>query len=73
MLRVVRPGGLCVCRDEREPPPGSLSALQTAWFTEFLPLQGMKAPVEAVPKNAIDVRSGTFNTIQFIMSFRKKG
>jgi len=71
MLRVLRPGGLALCRDEYY-TTSELPIHKRAWFKLFGPsFARIAPPMQHVPAEAKDVAVQPINELNFILSFKK--
>jgi SAM-dependent methyltransferase len=68
MLRVAKPGALCMCRDEAVHPQTLLPPLYEAWFASFVK---DSPPVTLLPERGVNSHVRWLNAINFLWSFEK--
>lgn len=68
MYRVVKPEGLCMCRDEYF-DRNLLTYFETLWFD---PISDEKVP-EYLPEKAVEIKIEKISKLNFVLSFQKRG
>ena len=72
MLRVAKPGALCICRDEARFEVSTGSAFRSKWFDWLLASERNHIPIEHLPDSVRGgAKSELIDELNFVLSFEK--